>query len=85
MCKKRKPIPGLDPVRKFPYYKIQVRDEKLGVWRDIQKSFASLNTLHQYANRHLEHSLQTRIMKVTEYGKREVLESYTAFGIALNE
>ena len=69
-----KPISGLDPARSFPYYKLQYYDTKLSVWIDIQKSFGSIEELHDYAASELEPNTQVRIVIVEEYGKRRVLE-----------
>ena len=80
MSRKKRIVPGLDPVRSFPYFKIQYRDEKLGVWRDVQKKFAHIESLIEFAKQNLVQGQRTRIMKVGDYGSRRVLDSPDAFG-----
>lgn len=80
MRRKKRTVPGLDPVRTFPYFKIQYRNDQLGVWTDVQKKFPTLESLTEFARQNLEMSLRTRIMKVEDYGSRRVLDNPDAFG-----
>ena len=80
MKRKKKETPGLDPVRSFPYYKIQVRHENIGVWKDIQKKFMTKSELHAYANLQLEREARTRIVIVEDYGRRRIERDTDVFG-----
>lgn len=73
MSRERGKTPGLEPVRSFPYYKLQYRDECLGVWRDVQKKFRTLQALFDYAHQNLPPKTGTRAMIVEGYGSRRVL------------
>lgn len=73
MGKKSGKIPGLDPVREFPYYKLQTRNHRLGVWEDIQKKFQSLSDLCQFAGANLSPEVVSRVMIVEDYKSRRVL------------
>jgi len=80
MSPKRRSVPGLEPVRSFPYFKIQYRDEQLGVWKDVQKKFTTVEALTRFARLNLPATARTRVMKVEGYGSRRVLDSPDAFG-----
>ena len=73
-------VPGLTPVRDFPYYKIQIWQDNFGVWKDIQKKFLSLSELHCYALAHLDIHSRTRIVIVEDYGSRRLDGDFDAFG-----
>ena len=83
MAKRRRPIAGLDPVRIFPYYKIQVWNERVSAWRDVRKKFESLDELHAFACAKLSRTETTRVMIVEGYGSRRVDETLDAFGDSL--
>jgi len=70
----RKFTVGLDPVRAFPYYKIQVWNPKASAWKDIQKRFDSLLDLRAFARAAIVPGTLTRIMIVESYGSRRVAE-----------
>lgn len=73
MRRRTRPKPGLVPVRSFPYFKLQYRDEHLGVWKDVQKKFYVLQALTDYAKQHLPVDAELRVMIVEGYGSRRVL------------
>ena len=81
MAKRRRPIAGLDPVRTFPYYKIQVWNERVNAWRDVQKKFESLDELHTFARVKLSPSETTPVTVVEGCGSRRVDETVDAFGV----
>ena len=80
MRQRKNKTPGLEPVRSFPYYKIQVWQNEMGVWKDIQKKFMSLSELHCYATRHINRKVQTRVVIVEDYGLRKIYNGIDAFG-----
>jgi len=49
MGQRGKPVPRPDPMRRFPYYMIQVWNNRVSAWQDIQKRFESLQALHCFA------------------------------------
>ncbi len=55
--------------RRFPYYKIQIYDDKVAAWVDIQKAFYSTEDLILYASDKIGESQKFRIMIVK--GERE--------------
>ena len=69
-----KPISGLDPVRSFPYYKLQFWEERVAAWMDVQQRFASRDDLIDHAREHLEPQTLVRIVIVEDYGRRRILE-----------
>ena len=75
MGQRRCYVPGLDPVRKFPYYKLQVWDEARAVWMDIQRRFESPEEIRCYAAARLSPSSKARVMIVEDYGRRRVDDS----------
>lgn len=80
MGQRKKPMPGLEPVRVFPYYKIQVWNNRVSAWQDIQKKFNSLDSLGAYALAELPWSEITRIVIVEAEGRRRVDDCFDAFG-----
>ncbi|MBU0983867.1 MAG: hypothetical protein KKA42_08355 [candidate division Zixibacteria bacterium] len=80
MSRKKPSVPGLTPVRDFPYYKLQCWDESVPAWKDIQKQFESRDDLHAYALTKLDWNAKTRVMVVTGYGRRHVDRYFDAFG-----
>ena len=56
--------------RRFPYYKIQVYDNKVAAWVDIQKAFYELEDLRTYASEKCAGPREVRIIKVEGEGSR---------------
>lgn len=77
--KKKRPVPGRDPVRTFPYYKIQVWEPRKAVWMDIQKKFRSVDELREFAATDLDPESPTRIMIVEDYGSRRLAKNISPF------
>ena len=80
MSNRKKKIPGLDPARDFPYYKIQLWQDNIGAWKDIQQKFSSLAELHEYALEQLDPVVRSRIVIVEGYGSRRIDRDFDAFG-----
>ncbi|MBN1213512.1 MAG: hypothetical protein JXA92_13155 [candidate division Zixibacteria bacterium] len=80
MSNRIRKIPGLDPVRDFPYYKIQIWQDNIGAWKDNQQKFSSLSELHLYALEQLDSLARTRIVKVEGCGNCRIDEDFDAFG-----
>jgi len=80
MKHRQEKVPGLDPVRDFPYYKIQIWQDNIGAWNDIQQKFLSLSDLHYYALAQLDMRARTRIVIVEGYGSRRIDNDFDAFG-----
>ena len=80
MKHRKKETPGLDQVRSFPYYKIQIWRDDIGAWKDIQKKFKTKSELHSYAHKKLERILRTRIIIIEDYGCRRIERDTDAFG-----
>ena len=81
MVAKKKGKPGLNPIREFPYFKIQYWDQHIAAWVDIQKSFRSIRELIQSARLHVNPDNRTRIMEVQTYRRRRIVQGIDAFGI----
>ena len=75
MKKRNGQVPGLDPVRRFPYYKLQYWDESRAVWIDVQKRFESADVLRDYAASKLVSTCKRRVMIVEDYGRRRIDDS----------
>ena len=75
MPRKKKPVPGVDRLREYPFYKIQLYDDKMMVWKDIQKKFMDLEEIEQYAQSNLGQAVRARVMFVEGPGARRVLAS----------
>lgn len=56
--------------RRFPYYKIQILDNKVAAWIDIQKTFYELDDLRTYAREKCAGHRKVRIIKVEGEGSR---------------
>ena len=59
--------------RKGPYYKIQVFDESIKVWRDERKVFNTAEEAQDFIDKEI--SPQTARVMVVERDKRHVLEA----------
>jgi len=79
MGRSKRGTPGVDPVRRFPYYKIQVWDDRTCAWKDIQKKFPTLAALRAHATEKLSRQAITRIVVVEDYGRRRIDENLDAF------
>jgi hypothetical protein len=81
MRSRKKPVPGLDPARKFPYFKVQYWDDTIAAWRDIQKAFRSMDQLDLYVEDNFDRSQRTRVWKIAGYRSRSIFETRDAPGI----
>jgi hypothetical protein len=68
------PKAGCEPVRKFPYYKLQHWETRISAWMDIQKSFTTRDLVVTYARHNLNPDTRVRIVIVEGYGSRRLLE-----------
>ena len=66
--------PGIEPVRSFPYYKLQFFDERVVAWMDVQVRFESRDQLLEYALSSLENQVRVRRVIVEGYRRRRILE-----------
>jgi hypothetical protein len=79
MNSQRKSVPGVDPVRNFPYFKIQVWEDRRAVWIDVQKKFHSVADLQKHARENLDPTVKARIVVIEDYGRRAVDDTLTVF------
>ncbi len=70
----RRSNPGTQPVRRFPYYKLQHFDDRVAAWMDVQIRFESRDQLLDHALSSLEDEARIRIVKVEGYRRRRILE-----------
>ena len=80
MAPRKRPIPGIEPHRSFPYYKIQIWEEKRAVWIDVQKKFSTVEAVQAYARQNIERGRRARVMVVEGYGRRRIDETTDLFG-----
>ncbi len=64
--------PGIEPLRRFPYYKIQIWDENRAVWVDIQKKFYSIEDMHKFVESNLKVEQISRAVVVSGDRNRRV-------------
>jgi hypothetical protein len=57
--------------RKFPYYKVQVYDGSLRIWRDERRAFGTVEAARDYAEKRIS-SQAARIMIVVGRRDRQV-------------
>ena len=56
----------------FPYYKVQYRDNKLQVWRDVQKRFPTLAVARQHGEQLI---IGYRVMELTLNGRKVIYDA----------
>ena len=83
MLRKKKPVPGIDRLREYPYFKIQYWDNSVIAWKDIQMKFNDLDSVFEYTNKNISKDSRTRIIDVQGPGSRKIVKSVDAFGTAL--
>lgn len=77
---KGKPRPGIDPVRVFPYYKLQYFDERVVAWMDVQIRFESRDEAVSHAQSKFEGTTRIRIMTVEGEKRRRIFENCERVG-----
>jgi hypothetical protein len=57
--------------RDFPFYKVQVFDIKLGTWKDVQRTFDTVELAQQYSDKILRDNT-TRVVMIERNSRRPV-------------
>ena len=80
----RRPRPGLDRVRTFPYNKLQYFDERVAAWKDVQTRFESRDQAVGHALAKFEDRTRIRLMIVEGEKCRRIFEDCGTAGTCLN-
>ncbi len=71
----RGPKPGTQPIRRFPYYKLQCFDDRVVAWMDLQIRFESCDRSLNHALSTFGDKVRIRVMMVEGEKSSRILES----------